>query len=289
MPVKAAIGNMLEGREGGGYKGILAWISKPEIKDWYLKNAGIQTAINATAAAAAAAAAANAAAKCAENASALYAFDGTETNETHRSSIWAVSQRFQGWGDCGRAGGAYIKGPNGIGSDSFDIYQWLYKQACKDVFEKKVRKVYVIGFSRGAINAVRFANQFHECGGGAKVEFVGISDPVNALMVGYDDAKTLVPGRAAHSFMMPKSKNDMNWSVKDNNFYTAAIQGFSKVEIISNREQNSDLFNGDRHWMMNVGRCISGRETEDRYIREMSALGIRFSAQLRPGDEACKM
>jgi hypothetical protein len=36
--VKNAIVDMMAGREGGGYKGILAYLLRPEVKDWYIQN-----------------------------------------------------------------------------------------------------------------------------------------------------------------------------------------------------------------------------------------------------------
>jgi pimeloyl-ACP methyl ester carboxylesterase len=229
---------------------------------------------------------------CIANTSALYAFDGTQTNETHKSTIWQVFKRFQGHGNCGPAGGEYIRGPNMQGSDSWDIYQKLYADACNEAKARKIHKVYVIGFSRGAINAIRFANEFPTCANGATVAFIGASDPVDALMIGYDAGKTLAAGRAPSSFKVTKSRNDMSVNpleLVNNNFYTAATPGFAKVEQVVNNEQRSTMGNADRHWMMNASGCASGRDVEERYVREMSALGIRFSAPLAAGPEPCKM
>lgn len=226
---------------------------------------------------------------CSRNSSILVAFDGTETNESHKSSIWQVYNRFAGIGGCTHTA-RYIYGPNIQGSNSGAIFDRMYTDTCGDIQKNDIRKVFVIGFSRGAINAMRFANEFN-CSINAKVIFIGVSDPVDALMAGYDSNKQLQAGKAAESYKLVKNSND-RWATDfvNANFDTTAAPGFNKVEKLENSEQSRlNCGNKERHWMMNAHSCVSGKEVEVRFIREMSALGVSFSNVdvSAPADQAC--
>lgn len=227
---------------------------------------------------------------CAGKSSALYAYDGTLTRAEHRSAIWQVLARFQGMQRCTYVK-RYQRGPELLGTDSDRLYLELYRLACNDVKSRKIDKVFVIGFSRGAMNAIRFANEFGSCMNGKPVYFIGVSDPVDAFMGGiYETNKSLHLRRATHSYKTSKSKNDYTpWPVENGFFATNPTPGFRKVEVMNNREQASNMANPDRHWMMNASGCYSGRDAERRLIREMTALGATFGPALPPGPEPCKM
>lgn len=279
-----AVLDMQAGREGGGYKGILVYLSRPEVKKWYVDNKGVRgLLVQAPSPAPAPVPAPN----CAENTAMLVAFDGTQTIDTDRSSIWQLFNRFTGIGAC-PGFKRYIKGPNMMGNDQGPIYDVMKADACNDIVRNNVRKVFVIGFSRGAINAMRFANEFN-CAPNAKITFIGVSDPVDALLVGYDSNKQLQAGKAGASYKIVKASND-HWvtDVVNANFITTGAPGFAKAESLQNSEQSRlSCGNKERHWMMNAHNCASGKEVERRLVQEMSALGVSFSNADVPGREAC--
>ncbi len=291
-PIKFAIGALLGGHEGGGYRGVLAYIIKPATKEWYLKNAGIQAASLAPVAAGVGKSYSvgiipSEEEQCAASMSGLYAFDGTDTQAKHESPIWQVFTRFQGIGNCGDPNDPnkfYLKGPGGAGAESLDLLEQMFRFACPNIKDKKIKKVFVIGFSRGAINAIRFTNELESrCGvKDLKVTFLGASDPVDALMIGYDNGKTLQPGKAVHSLKLIKSRDqEWSWYAPDNYFITAGTKGFDKTEVVKDDkgEQSSSKGNTDRHWMMNASDCDSGRKVEERFIlamKQMTKLDVRF-------------
>jgi len=216
--------------------------------------------------------------------------DGTDTFDWHQSSIWQVWTRFQGIGDCGWWRG-YIYGPNMQASNAEPIFFDLFGKACNEVKDNDIQKVFVIGFSRGAMNAIRFANDFSGCANGKKVHFIGISDPVDTLMGGaYDYHKSLLQGRSPNSYKVYKINNSWSWNPVDNAFITHRTPGFNSEHALSNHEQNSNKSTPDRHWMMNASTCVSGRDVEERLITEMKKLNVTFSGPRQArGPEPCKM
>lgn len=105
----------------------------------------------------------------------LYALDGTGAEAKHHNVIWHIHQRFQGEKQ-------YFPGVTSlITADAYGIYQAVYTQVCDDVRARGVTKVFLIGYSRGAMTAIRVANDVRKnCG--ANVVFVGLLDAVSTLL-----------------------------------------------------------------------------------------------------------
>lgn len=235
--------------------------------------------------------------ECRGNSSVLYAYDGTETDETARSAIWHVATRFRGIKGCRDHAAFYTYGPSmmgetgsksetgggNIGCRDFECnFKRLFDFACKPENLAKYAKVFVIGFSRGGMNAIRFANDFPGCSGGRAVTFIGIVDPVDTQMGGnFNHHKALWEGRAGASLKLVK-KNE--W---DSVLTTHSTPGFSNTIKIDLPEHPGET-NRSEHWSMNSSTCKSGRWSESKLVEQMQSMGVNFSGvQESGGKEAC--
>jgi hypothetical protein len=101
----------------------------------------------------------------------LYVLDGTDSYEVHHNSMYHFYERW--------AGAKYWQnGVNRMATNIDGAYQQAYNVVCQDARSGGVTDVYLAGYSRGAIMAIRLANEVRRnCG--AKVRFLGLVDAVN--------------------------------------------------------------------------------------------------------------
>jgi len=325
--VDGAIKDCITGKEGGGVKGLRIWLSRTDVKQMYWNSYGLpemarqadvareqaaklarEQAARMTAEAAEKAKAEKegkeAAAFCRENTSVIYAYDGTEVDASAKSAIWQVWNRFKGIGGCS-FDRYYAHGPSTYGwresesttgggkitnRDFESNFRFLWDEACPKAHLYK--KVFVIGFSRGAMNAIRFANDYPRCSKGVPVTFIGIVDPVDTLMTNdnFSGHKELLKDKAMNSLKLTKK------DLSDYFFTTHATPGFEKTIPIDipkhSSEKNARPFGpGGGHWVMNTSSCDSGRWSEEQLItgmKALKALGVAFDEAGKPGPEPCK-
>ncbi len=119
---------------------------------------------------------------------ALYVIDGTGAKAEHRDVLWRLQARLVlGGADTAR----YWEGVRDIvrARDAEAIYDSVTATVCRDVQPRAAgglgaRNVYLAGYSRGAIIAVRVANEVRRrCG--AHVAFLGLVDAVNTSITGW--------------------------------------------------------------------------------------------------------
>ena len=234
---------------------------------------------------------------CKENASLLIAYDGTETDQTARSSILQLWERFSGIGGCQMAkfyyhgpsmlGWATSKSGTGggeLGCRDFECnFQALFQEACKPAVANRYNKVFVIGFSRGGMNAIRFANDFPGfCAGNRQVTFIGVIDPVDTIMGGnFNNHKQLYGQRARNSLKVIKKNQS------EHVLTTHPAPGFKEERIINIPEHPDESGHGG-HWSMNSSTCKSGRWSEEQLASKMRALGVDLAPTGQAGPEACR-
>lgn len=108
----------------------------------------------------------------------LYVIDGTNSGERHENALFHLATRFRGEV-------TWIDGVDLLVTNIDENYRRMYTVMCQDVKAPSagglgVREAYVAGYSRGAIMAVRLANEVRQqCG--ANVRFLGLVDAVNTL------------------------------------------------------------------------------------------------------------
>lgn len=127
--------------------------------------------------------------KPAEPVQGVYVVDGTASVAEHKNLMWHFYTRFQ----APEPVKAWSDGPQDFAraTDAPGIYSRMFDRICSDVRPvaqggKGVNRVFLAGFSRGAIIAVRLANETRkQCG--ANVVFLGLVDAVNTSMPGWPD------------------------------------------------------------------------------------------------------
>jgi hypothetical protein len=114
----------------------------------------------------------------------LYVLDGTQIVFADHDALWQV------W-DAWSAHAQHFDGVNLLGGDMTPKYNAAYSMVCSDVRTKGVNQVFIVGYSRGAIQAIKLANETRRsCG--ANVKFLGLVDAVNSL--NYDWPTSVDPG-----------------------------------------------------------------------------------------------
>lgn len=112
----------------------------------------------------------------------LYVIDGTAAKASHRDVLWRLQARLAlGGADTAR----YFEGVTDIvrARDAEAIYDSVATTVCRDAHPRAegglgARNAYLAGYSRGAIIAVRVANEVRRrCG--VHVAFLGLVDAVN--------------------------------------------------------------------------------------------------------------
>lgn len=216
QPVKAAIGDCLAGREGGGRDGMHQWLSKAEVKRYYWDHMGLSGIARQADEQARQRVAEEAARKRRETCSqGLYVIDGTN-NGAHQNTLmfhlytWAqaqpdctlVKRYIAGIGDAV----AWLGLETGAGVD--DVWRDAIQLICGDAAGRPglppVQSIGVIGFSRGAMVALSVVNHLGKkgCPGSNRsladrITFVGFDDPVRTSMAPWwpDNLEVEVPHR----------------------------------------------------------------------------------------------
>ena len=157
------------------------------------------------------------------------------------------------------------------------------QEACSASNVRRYPKVFVIGFSRGAMNAIRFANEFPmSCASNRQLAFIGVIDPVDTLMGGnFNEHKQLNANRARTSLKVIK-RNQFEHVLT-----THATPGFQEQRIIDIPEHPGESGQGG-HWSMNTSGCKSGRWSEEQLATKMKSLGVEFGPIGRAGPEPCR-
>ena len=234
---------------------------------------------------------------CKANASLLLAYDGTEVDETARSSIWHLWNRFSGIGGCPMLK-LYMHGPSMLGGRTstsgtgggelacrdFECnYLAIFQEACKADVVREYPKVFVIGFSRGGMNAIRFANEFPgACARGRPLTFLGVIDPVDTMMSGNFNAHKSLNARVATSSLKVVKRNQ--W---EHFLTTHPTPGFMEQRVINIPEHPDETDRGG-HWSMNTSSCKSGRWSEDQLAGQMQQMGVEFGPKGAAGQERCR-
>ena len=119
--------------------------------------------------------------------SAFFAFDGTAITYKDQSTIVTMME-------AANAQGFYYQGTNVEGSTIFaELYKAL-DQVCEVAKSGNLKKVYVAGYSRGAIAAIAFVHRAPKhCGMKIPFTWIGLLDPVNTNITG-DELPTYLPG-----------------------------------------------------------------------------------------------
>ncbi|HEY0997842.1 MAG TPA: hypothetical protein VGD77_17765 [Gemmatimonadaceae bacterium] len=121
----------------------------------------------------------------------LYVIDGTGAKAEHRDVLWRLQARLaREGGDTAR----YWEGVKDVvrARDAEALYDSVAATVCRDVRPRAegglgARNVYLAGYSRGAIIAVRVANEVRRrCD--AHVAFLGLVDAVNTSIAGWPTA-----------------------------------------------------------------------------------------------------
>jgi hypothetical protein len=154
----------------------------------------------------------------------FYGFDGTgETLRERGSVVGILFRRFDGRK-------IYFPGqPKQEFTDNFAKKQATKatELICRDVREKGVNKIYMSGYSRGAIIAIEVANRVQkECGDRAKLHWMGVVDAVNISLRKFSskvpDDMVTVHAKKKHQRIEPhtkiiEAKPLANWTMDDIN------------------------------------------------------------------------
>lgn len=164
----------------------------------------------------------------------LYTMDGTGSKAEHRSVMLRFTERFMG-------DKQYFPGVQDVpfASDAGGIYQAAYNQICKDVAPggPGVTEVFLAGYSRGAMAAIRLANETRRsCG--ANVRFVGLVDAVNTSI--YDWPSNLDSGVPV-TIHLRKEYGEHVLTTADITGVTTRIHPWKSVNIANP---------GIRHWQL---------------------------------------
>jgi hypothetical protein len=109
---------------------------------------------------------------------AFFAFDGTAITFKDHSTVVTMMEE-------AKAQGYYYQGANVEGSSLFVDLDKALDQVCAIAKKGNLKKVYVVGYSRGAIAAISFVHQApKQCGTKIPFAWIGLLDPVNTNLTG---------------------------------------------------------------------------------------------------------
>jgi pimeloyl-ACP methyl ester carboxylesterase len=169
-----------------------------------------------------------------------------------------------------------------LSSDAPKIYERAFQQICNDVKPveqggKGVTQVFLAGYSRGAIIAVNLANKTRrECG--ARVAYVGLLDPVNTTMPGWE---TQLDRGVRHAVSVEKPSN-IGATVLTTKYIDGVTRiqnpnkgGFAEVGAITHEQMACP-----------VDDSKGARWNEQKLVEYAQQAGARFAPKL-PDTNAC--
>jgi hypothetical protein len=196
----------------------------------------------------------------------LYAFDGTNSYEIHHNSLFHVYERWNGpkyWRN----------GPNLLAMDINTIYNDGVAAICADVRAFRVNEVFLMGYSRGAMVALKLA--YYKAGCDANIKFIGLVDAVNTSLIQAYWPTVVNPGPlAVHLKKRANPENVLTTATITgalttyDNYYASATH---KQMTCFERDPLSTLAVYDDAW----------RWTRDQLVNFAQKAGGSFSAQVR--------
>lgn len=187
---------------------------------------------------------------------ALYVIDGTASDSAHRNAMYQTYRQFDGLA-------YYWEGVRDVpfAGDAQHIYLKARDFICAEVQKLRVERVYLMGYSRGAIQALRLANELPgRCG--VHVQFLGLVDAVNTSMGGWSTTLTTPVPHTIHW------RKYADW---EHVLTTAIISRVPELKAPSGSDHHQMVCDeGD-------ARRTGWRDTRDTLVAYATRAGARFT------------
>lgn len=173
------------------------------------------------------------------NSAAFFAFDGTAIVYENHSTVVTMMEE-------ANAQGFYYQGSNVEGSTLFvDLYKAL-DQVCLLAKKGNLKKVYVMGYSRGAISAIAFVHRASkQCGTKIPFAWIGLLDPVNTNVTGEELPTYLPPGMQTPCSLVYKEKTWEHFvttvKIEGCNSAIVAVPGIGHIKMAADARSREAL------------------------------------------------
>lgn len=152
---------------------------------------------------------------------AVFAFDGT----TFKRNTWSVISQFLEGIKIPQETTFYYEGVSLEGSEAYSSVSTALKDLCTGLANRTFDAIFVVGLSRGAIEAVSFVNRAETtCGQKVPFYWLGLVDPVNTLI---EDLPTVLPGAAELPCLLVRKEKNFE------HIFTTKMIGLCNTSVVS--------------------------------------------------------
>ncbi len=217
----------------------------------------------------------NVAAAISEKNPVVFAFDGT----SFKRETGSVIAQFLDGVKLPQESIFYYEGASWEGSEAYLIVDRALKDLCSGLVQQTFNAIFVVGLSRGAIEAVTFVNRAEKtCGQRIPFYWIGLIDPVNTTI---EDLPTVLPGASEIPCLLVRKKKNFE------HIFTTKMVGLCNTSIVSvpNIGHAAISFDEDVAQLLKLSARELGRNAIQFYYEPQSQY---YRPAFAPGAESAR-